>query len=478
MSAMINPTPIPSTLDYLLKHAETRPHEMAVIDHGQKIPFGLFLLDVCKMRRAIQSYNIKQGAFVAVNSAQFYVHWVVQLACESLEIPTFSFATEEAAALKILLSDAGLVLCCPAFQDTDFKYDALMDEDWLKSIRNMEPEVSFSTLYSSEKTGLRLIKSSGTTGQFKIMLHTALGHELRVRHCQDYGVYSERSCLLLSQEFTVQSMHNHATAVLRKGGCCIRERSTDYPGMIEKHGITHVHILPYVLRQILDVNAENPIAEAGLTVVTGGAAVDPTLRADTERLFKARIVCSYGANEVGFICSMQEDGVGKLMNGVTVEVLNNEGRAVFGEEGVVRIKTPGRVDGYLNDEDASARMFEGEWFYPGDVAVMIDESSLRLVGRTDELINIAGTKFLPQPFENRICKDLAVQDCCLKVVKTKQGEDVLNVILVKEEQVEKEPLIEQIRPILPRGIKYLKFLFVSEIPRTTTGKVQRFKLEN
>ena len=475
---MTEPTTILHSLGYLLKHAQTRPTDVVVIDNDRSISYGVFLLDVCRMRRAISTYNVKAGSYIAVNSSQFYLQWVVLLACESLEIPTLSFASDEIEILKDLLDDAGLVMCNPDFAGSQFNYDVLMDKDWFRAVRKMDPDLNMSLTHSSSDVGLRIIKSSGTTGSLKAMMLSAKVYKHRLKQALQHSNFTRDSICFLSLEFTVQSMHDMATACLREGGKIVVAHHDDFKTVIPKEKVTHVSFLPLTLKGFLEgLNGQSLSKVESLTVLSGGATIKPAIRQAAIDSMGANFNERYGANEVGYVCKVNPDGIATALPGEQMQVIDDDFNPVFDEVGVIRICSNGSVGAYIDDVSASNQNFKDGWFYPGDRGVMFQDGTVKLCGRVDALLNVGGVKFNPASLEQQISGLEHVADACvLQFDDEPEDMDAHIFVVLKEENLHRQ-VFAQIKPVLPAILGKTKFHFVKNIPRTSTGKVQRYKLE-
>jgi acyl-CoA synthetase (AMP-forming)/AMP-acid ligase II len=71
-----------------------------------------------------------------------------------------------------------------------------------------------------------------------------------------------------------------------------------------------------------------------------------------------------------------------------------------GKEGLIRIRGPYNVQGYVGDPGESARAFRNGWFYPGDIGSLTRSNLLIITGRQKTVMNIGGDKVKPELIEN------------------------------------------------------------------------------
>lgn len=108
--------------------------------------------------------------------------------------------------------------------------------------------------------------------------------------------------------------------------------------------------------------------------------------------------CGASETSKSYSTLWQRDATGRpvaagKMRDSEVQVVNLDGTPVaFGERGIVRVRNPYMVAGYLNDPDATAESFRDGWLYPGDVDRLEAFGRLRVADRADHVMNIMGNK--------------------------------------------------------------------------------------
>jgi acyl-coenzyme A synthetase/AMP-(fatty) acid ligase len=146
---------------------------------------------------------------------------------------------------------------------------------------------------------------------------------------------------------------------------------------------------------------------------------------------------------------------------------------VLGQPGAVRVKSDGCIAAYQDDPSASARMFRNGWFYPGDTGVMADPHALRLLGRTDELLNLGGLKIDPELIEARLNQLVSAQDLCITTAVGKEGKEQFWVAVVPDTSMTLDTIRNVIGPKAQKTFGSIGFIKLKKIPRTPAGKVQR-----
>jgi len=440
------------TISYVRYYAVHRPTATAVISDGQEISYQQFDRDIRKMVYGLRDLELDTGASIGVQHPRFYLHFLILLAAEYLDILSFSYRIANLEELEPFLATLDMVLYADGHKPESSKRVHCLSQEWVESVLARDPGPALAATYAAPQTPARVLHSSGTTGIPKLMTLTRQNHEAWVRQYEFRTNFGYQSRYLATMGFWVQAF-------------------------LAKYSITHFTCVPHTLIQVLDGLPGMYRKSADLTIFTIGAPVSEAIRDRVRRLLARDIVESYGTSEVAAICTMRSDGTGTILPGVQVEVLDDQDKSVMHAPGRIRVKTEASVNGYLNDPEASRRMFRDGWFYPGDVAEMIDANTIKLVGRVDELLNIRGVKIAPQFLEENLLRALPVNDVCLTTLLDEKGVSRLWVIVEPLQDGNLEGLKGIINSVLPRVVGGFVLTSVDTIPRTVTGKIQRKELK-
>jgi acyl-coenzyme A synthetase/AMP-(fatty) acid ligase len=212
-------------------------------------------------------------------------------------------------------------------------------------------------------------------------------------------------------------------------------------------------------------------------IETLGASVPQALRQRARQRIGATIVSNFGANETSSICRLDENNEGVLLPDVDAEVVDAHDAAVpHGEVGRLRVRATGMVDGYEGDAAATASMFRNGWFYTGDLGVMRDSRTFRLVGRDDDLLNIGGLKCTPEELEKRVSDHTGIVDVAVCSVRNSHGMDEIVVALVHQGSGY-EALAAQIHALFEPAFGSVHVARLMAIPRNANGKIDRTALQ-
>lgn len=151
-----------------------------------------------------------------------------------------------------------------------------------------------------------------------------------------------------------------------------------------------------------------------------------------------------------------------------------------GEPGECLVRGPAVMSGYLDDPAATAAAMSGGWLHTGDVLVQNDDGSYSFVDRTKYLIKSGGENIYPAEIEAAIAAHPGVQEACAFGVPHPRWGEAVKAVVVRAEgsRVEADELIQWCRDRLAgyKRPRFLTFMLAEELPRSTTGKLQRHVL--
>ena len=233
---------------------------------------------------------------------------------------------------------------------------------------------------------------------------------------------------------------------------------------------------------LVDMVCEDFRGDAARSVVTAGDKLTPSTRATAEKAFpRAEIIEYYGASELSFVAVAKSNekapihSVGRAFAGVEIEIRDTNGSCLpADQEGEVWVRSGMICNGYVGDAPAAFRK-DGEWASVGDIGVLSPEGWLTLTGRANGMIITAGLNVAPQAVE------AVLSDVChapVAVIGSPDPRWGQIVCAVKESEAnwtqdERNTASEAVLNRLPRHNVPRKWLKVEELPRLSSGKVDR-----
>jgi acyl-CoA synthetase (AMP-forming)/AMP-acid ligase II len=208
--------------------------------------------------------------------------------------------------------------------------------------------------------------------------------------------------------------------------------------------------------------------------------------AELEETFGCPVIESYGMTEAAHQMASnllppaaRKPGSVGVAAGPEVAIMDEQNNLLAaGETGEVVIRGPNVTSGYENNPTANAEAFDNGWFRTGDQGVMDDEGYLRITGRLKEIINRGGEKISPREVDEILLDHPAVaQAVTFAYPHDKLGEEVGAAIVLKEGAEAQDTDIREFAAERLADFKVpRKVIFVDEIPKGATGKLQRIGL--
>ncbi|MBT5032319.1 MAG: AMP-binding protein [Proteobacteria bacterium] len=219
---------------------------------------------------------------------------------------------------------------------------------------------------------------------------------------------------------------------------------------------------------------------------SSSASLPPQVMKQLEDAFAAPVIEAYGMTEAAhqMACNPLAEGTQKpgsvgLAAGPEISIMDKEGNHLKPEEiGEVVIKGENVTAGYINNEEANATAFTDGWFRTGDQGRLDNEGYLTLTGRLKEIINRGGEKISPREVDEILLDHESVaQVVTFAMPHDKLGEDVAAAVVIEEGSTIDEAGLRKYAAQRLADFKVpRKIIFLEEIPKGATGKLQRIGL--
>ncbi len=363
------------------------------------------------------------------------------------------------------------------------------------------PVLSPGVAIDDEQRVLSINYTSGTTGRPKGVMYTHRGAMLNA--LAEMLVHKlERASVFL---WTLPLFHCNGWcfpwAVTGAGGAHVMLRALDPVRILEllvRERVTHFNGAPTVLLMLAEApQAKGLRFEPRIRVATGGSPPSPTLLGRMDEM-GISVTHLYGLTETygpHVICEMQPgwerlDVAGRAAvmarQGVPhhlathLRVVDAEMRDVpaDGETmGEVVMRGNNVMHGYYRDPEATEQAFAGGWFHSGDLGVTHPDGYIELRDRKKDIIISGGENISTIEVEHTLVKHPAVLECAVVAVPHEKWGEVPKafVALRPGAQASERELIDFCRQHLAH-FKCPKSIEFSELPKTSTGKIQKFRL--
>lgn len=254
---------------------------------------------------------------------------------------------------------------------------------------------------------------------------------------------------------------------------------------IKKHKISVLFAIPYMYylltRRLLSVGEKLLSLQYCLSA---GAALDRTVEENFNQATGLWIIQDYGSTETGVMCINERRGeygssVGWPVAPRQAITVDDEGNLIENprsQSGELCISCTGAAR-YLYPEVLNQRNFLGEYYRTGDIARFGNEGEIYLLGRRNQLINVAGNKVDPVEVERVIMQHPKVKEAAVLGAELPHVGSVVKAVIVSYELIDASEIQQLCKKSLaefkiPRVVE-----FVKELPRSHSGKLLRNQIE-
>jgi long-chain acyl-CoA synthetase len=480
------------TIDNLLhRHAERQPGKAAVLTAERSITYAELDASVTCLAGYFLDRGLRPGDRVAV-------HWsnsveTVQLLLAALRAGLVAVPINlrlKAPEIAYIFEHSSTRIC---FSEPALA--AIVEEARSASkpeIVNQVPTVSTNPVPLPEINSAQpalILYTSGSTARPKGVIHT---HRTLLETALLYTsvpIGPEDTALAFTQLVHASCLHFALTA-LYQGGTAALLRTFDPAAaldLVERFRCTQIWGLPAMLEFVVEEQTRRPRDVSSMrSACAGGDTVPAALQRRFDDVFPIQLREGYGLTEscpVAF--SPSEDvrlgSIGPAAPGVEVRLIDLHGDDVpNGETGEILVRSPANCVGYWNDPPATSRLFDNGWMHTGDLASRDEDGYYWFKGRLKQLIIRGGSNISPQEVEEALNQHPAVREVgVVGAPNPTYGEvPVAWVALRTGCSAHEGELRAHARKLLADYKVPERILFLAELPKGLTGKVDRRSLRD
>ena len=336
--------------------------------------------------------------------------------------------------------------------------------------------------------------SSGSTGKPKAVVH--LQHDIPYT-CVTYGEQvlgiTERDITFSTTGlFHAYGFGNNLTLPYWVGASTVLHAGRSTPATaldtIEKRRPTLFFSAPTLYNAILNFEGSK---DRDLSSVRHCVAAAEALPTEVWRrwndAFGLKILDGVGSTEMLHIyCSNRLDDVrpgssGKPVPGYELKILDDAGNAVpTGEAGDLYVKGDSALALYWAQHEKSKRSVLGEWFFTGDRYRVDEDGYFWFEGRSDDMIKVSGLWVSPIEIESVLLEHPSVAESAVVGIDVDGFTKIKAFVITKGSAVPGDSLVAELQEHCKSRLQRFQYPhlvdFVQELPKTATGKIQRFKL--
>ncbi len=337
--------------------------------------------------------------------------------------------------------------------------------------------------------------SSGSTGTPKGVVHL---HGDLIRTAELYGKpvlgIEERDIVFSAAKlFFAYGLGNSLTFPMSVGATTILSAERVVPVLVfsifRAHKPTIFYGIPTLFASMLAANDLPTRADVALRrCASAGEALPEQIGVNWRERFGVDILDGIGSTEMLHIFLSNRIGdvrygtTGKPVPGYRVRLVDDDNNPVpKGEIGELQVSGPTSAPYYWNNRERSRHTFMGAWTRSGDKYRQDDDGYYVYCGRTDDMLKVGGIYVSPFEVEGALASHVSVLECAVvgcedeaKLIKPKA------FVVVKQGHKPSPALAAALQDHVKSKLapyKYPRWIeFVEDMPKTATGKIQRFKL--
>ena len=479
----------------------------ALICGEQSISYAELAADVARAANALRAFGVAPGERVLLlmrDTPEFAAAWLGAVHAGAVAVALNTKLSE--AEYRHIRADSGARLAIVedvfAWARPDLATEAAADGSLVIAGASSEPSLSWrgalaraaplatACAVRAEDPAFWLY-SSGTTGKPKGIVHAhrsllPAGQAQR----EVVGLAPGERCYTTSKLFFAYALEHGLLGPLASGATAVLE--PDWPeaqtvvARVARDQPAAFFSVPTFYRRLLALGAAQLAPFRTVRrFVAAGEKLPARLIEQWRAATGAEILSLYGMSETFCACIVTPPGTsdgthtGAPLAGVEVQLRTPEGEPVAaGESGELWLRHPALAQGYANRPEQSAAQFRAGWFRTRDLFARDAAGFFSHLGRSDELVKIAGQWVQPGELEDAVAGDATITESACVQVTDAEGTERLALFVTTAGDAARALAAAgaACERKLPRFKRPKWIRAVAELPRTASGKVQRFKL--
>ena len=495
----------------ITNNAERIPHNPAIIDRGRTYTFLQHATRVRQLLNALVQAGCRRRDRIAVLSRNCAEYFEIYGACELggfIAAPVNHRLT--AAEINYIVGNT-----TPSAMFYSAEYLPIVDEMrsdhtlYIQMDRGERPQwaVPFHDFVDNGEAApvgppasaddpVYIVHTSGTTGKPKgAVLGQGAQYGIAQGISSAAGITADDRFLLVQPLFHVGAKFLQLAHHLQGAAIYIQQEFN--PAVVwdtlQTEGITTLQLVPTMIEMLLaDENAASCNPAQVKTIFYSTAPIRETLLRKALAVFGPVFIQQYGSTEGGSVSNLaknqhQPDGTGEqqrrllsagqVCDGVEIKIVKSDGTvADSGETGEIVVRHPDIMLEYWNDPKATGDTVRDGWLGMGDIGYLDEQGFLFIVDRKKDMIISGGENIYPREVEIALEQHHAVRQCAVIGIPDERWGEAVCAFVVLSADCTAQELTDYCRRHIASYKKPKKLMFVEELPRLATGKVDKVRL--
>ncbi|WP_108880147.1 benzoate-CoA ligase family protein [Anderseniella sp. Alg231-50] len=509
---MSDPYPYNAALDLVDRHLdEGRESKPAFIDDTRQITFGELAVATRRVANVLDGLGVARETRIAVLMLDT-VDWpavfvgamrtgVVPVALNTLlTTDQYKYMLSDSRSQVLFVSEPLLQVVEPVLAELPFLKHVIVvggdagNHTSFETLMASAGDTHEAAQTSSDEVAFWLY-SSGSTGQPKgvMHVHSSLMDTARTYGAGTLGISESDVCFSAAKFFFAYGLGNSLTFPLSVGATTVLLSGRPTPQAVQEklhaHGATMFFGVPTLYAAMLaDSSCTPETGSAKLAkCISAGEALPAEVSAGWHKRFGVEIWDGIGSTEMLHIFLSNGPGgqkrgtTGKAVPGYELRLVGEKGEELpAGEIGELLVCGASCCNGYWNKRDKTRSTFEGLWARTGDKYIRDEDGFYQYCGRTDDMFKVSGIWVSPFEVESALVSHAAVLEAAVVAHEDDEGLIKPKAFVVLNDGYSGDGLFDELKDHVKAEAgpwKYPRWIeFLTDLPKTATGKIQRFKL--
>ncbi|WP_077330287.1 class I adenylate-forming enzyme family protein [Virgibacillus siamensis] len=366
--------------------------------------------------------------------------------------------------------------------------------DWETMNKAAAMEVNTDAIQMEDP--VMLMYTSGTTGRPKGAVWThANTYWFSMMQIMKWNFTGKEIGMTTGPLYHVGAMEDTALPIIMAGGTLVISKSGGFDinrimQVMERQGVTDCFMYPFMIYEMLQAENDSIKLETLKHIYTGGDSLMPwSVEQMSVRFPHIGISQVYGLTEgTPIAASLDAEDiftkghtVGKPLPLTDIKIVDPDKNILGTDEiGEIAVRSPVVSNVYWKKPEATAETFVDGWCFTGDLGCFDEDGYLSIAGRKKDMIRSGGENIYAAEIEDVLMRHDKVIDASIIGVPDPKFIETVCAIIVKKEGVEltKQEVVDHCKNFVASYKKPRKVIFVEELPRTPSGKVQKYILRS